>query len=214
VEPVANVAALRWVRAVVLSALIAASTLGAHVAGGGALPDLSLLLPVCALLTVSAAALLGRPLSWWWCAGTLLLGQTALHGVLQVVPGPARTVGMPGHAPAGSGDAGSTALTVLTAWSPDARMVGAHLAAALLVGAWLAAGERAAWSLARLGAGSMTSVWLRVRRVLLWLATPAGLPSAPRMPSWAPEAGPYVLDEARSAVSRRGPPSRRCARSR
>lgn len=212
-----NLTSVRWVRAAVLSLLVVTSTLAAHVAGGGELPDLSMLLPVCALVTLSSAALLRRPLSWWWSATLLLTGQTALHGALQLLP--VQTVtGTPGH-PAGStafhphADTAVTALRALTGWSADARMVVAHLGAALLVGVWLAAGERALWSLATLAARTMATAWLRLRRALrASLATPL-VRARPRRRTWAAVVVPLAMDSARSGNRRRGPPTGGFARS-
>lgn len=198
----ANLAMVRWVRAIVLSTVIVVSTLAAHVAGGGALPDVSMLLPVCALVTASAAALVGRPLSWWRTAATLLGGQAALHSAIQLLPAPSMTADMGGHA---AGDGGGH--TVLTGWTGGVGMVLAHVAAALLVGAWLAAGERAVWALVALAAGSMTTAWVRLRHVLLWRGQTGALPSRSRVNAWGKHSTPLALDVLSSGVSRRGPPS-------
>lgn len=212
---------VRWVRAAVLSLLVVSSTLAAHIAGGGTLPDPSMLVPLCALVTLSSAALLRRPLSWWWSAAMLLAGQAALHGALQLLPGhagragpagPAVPTGMPGHLAGGDGvhlrtDPGVAALRALTEWSADARMLAAHLGAALLVGAWLAAGERALWSLARLAAGTMATAWLRVRHALsAAFATPFVL-ARPRCLTVCAVAVPLAIDPAGSGNRRRGPPT-------
>ncbi|MFD1054108.1 hypothetical protein [Terrabacter terrigena] len=210
-----NLTMVRWVRAAVLSLLVVATTLAAHVSGGGALPELSALLPVCALVTLSAAALLGRPLSWWWSAAVLLAGQAALHGVLQLVPAASLMEGRGGHVPGDAAvhaapDAGGPALTAWVDGGLDARMAAAHLGAALLVGAWLAAGERAAWSLAALALGTMRAAWLRMRHALgASLATSfvrTGLPSWPAVPV------ALTFDPAGTGITRRGPPERGSAR--
>ncbi|GAB2760196.1 hypothetical protein GCM10027039_20500 [Terrabacter koreensis] len=220
-EPVGNPTYVRWVRAAVLTLLVVASTLAAHVTGGGVLPDPTMLLPVCALATLASAAVLRRPLSWWWSAIVLLAGQTALHGALQLLPATATatatgtsggTAGMAGHAaraaPSHLGvDPGVTTLRALTEWSGDARMVGAHVGAAVLVGAWLAAGERAIRSVLALAAGSTRKAWLRLLHVLLTPLTPT-FALARRRP--APRVAAAVPSKSRcagSGATRRGPPT-------
>ncbi|MFM6850496.1 MAG: hypothetical protein ACKOVB_15495 [Terrabacter sp.] len=210
-----NLTHVRWVRAVVLSLLIVAGTFAAHAAGGGVLPDPSMLLPVCALLTVVSAALLRRPLSWWWTAALLLAGQTALHGALQVLPAPASAPGMAGHAPRATPhlgvDPGVTALRAVTEWSPDARMVAAHVGAAVLVGGWLAAGERAVWSLLALAAGTTRSAWLRLWEALPVAADPTAARARCGPAPWRRVTVPARIDWSASCATRRGPPAGCCA---
>ena len=212
-----NLTHVRWVRAVVLSLIVVASTLAAHAAGGGALPDLSMLLPVCALLTLVAAALLRHPLSWWWAAALLLAGQSALHAALQVLPAAAATTGMAAHGPGALGahavDPGVAALRAVTEWSADTRMMGAHLGAAALVGAWLAAGERAVWSLMVLALGSTRSAWQRLWHALRAAAAPTLVPPRRRPTSWGALCVPARIDWSASSATRRGPPAGGCARS-
>ncbi len=217
-----NLTWVRWVRAAVLSLLVVGSTLAAHVGGGGGLPDLAMLLPVCALVTLVAAAVLRRPLTWWWSATVLLGGQAALHGALQLVPATAAatgTAGMPAHAPGGAGAhlgaepavTALRALRALTEWSADARMVVAHVGAAVLVGAWLAAGERAVWSVLALAAGSTRSVWPRLWHVLLAPSLPSVVLPLRRLAPWVAAVVPCRREHAGSCATRRGPPAGRCA---
>ena len=213
-----NLTYVRWVRAAVLSLLVVASTLAAHGAGGGALPDLSMLVPVSALVTLGSAALLPHPLSWWWTAALLLAGQTALHGALQLLAAPVATAGVTGHAagagaPHPGGEPGVTALRAVTEWSADALMVGAHIAAAVLVGAWLAAGERAVWSVLALASVTTKNAWLRLVRVLRASVVPTLVP-ARRSAPWGLEPAPSRVDWPVSGVTRRGPPTNGCARFR
>jgi hypothetical protein len=212
---------VRWVRAVALSLLAVASTLAAHVSGGGAMPGLPMLLPVCALVTLSAAALLGRPLTWWWSGALLLAGQTALHGALQVLPPSAMTAGTGGPTTGGpalhaglhtDSGPGAAALTALTGWSSDGRMVAAHVAVALLVGAWLAAGERALWTLVALAAGTLARTWLRLRGGRLASLTAVLVRPRRLVTPWAAAPAPVRIDGIRSGATRRGPPTWGCAR--
>ena len=121
---------------------------------------------------------------------------------IQLLPAPTMTADMAGHT---AGEGGGH--TVLTGWTGGVGMVLAHLAAALLVGAWLAAGERAVWALVALAAGSMTTTWVRLRHVLLWRGPTGALPSRSRVNAWGTHATPLALDVLSSGVSRRGPPS-------
>jgi hypothetical protein len=165
---------------------------------------------MCALLTVAVAALLGRPLSWWRGAAVLLAGQAGLHAVLQLLPATLpEHVSQHGadHAPAlDAGEAALGALRALTPWNGDAGMALAHVAAAAVVGAWLAAGERAARALVRLAVRPMTTAWLRLRQVLHWVMVPRARRTGSRLARWAQPA-PLALEAIGSAVSRRGPPA-------
>jgi hypothetical protein len=91
---------------------------------------------------------------------------------------------------------------------PHAVMALAHLAAAAVVGLWLAAGERALWTLLSGAAatltGALTALVALVRSGAL-AATPA--PPAPRRRTVRAEAvRPHVRALA-TVVARRGPPA-------
>ena len=92
---------------------------------------------------------------------------------------------------------------------PHLVMVLGHLAAAVVVGVWLAAGERAAWTVVALAGGSVVEVVLvLLRRVSLHLHAvrldPARVKSSLgwfRLQPWG-ASGPD-----RHSVRRRGPPA-------
>ena len=182
---------LRWFRALVLGTVVLGFGSIAHAAAGGHLPGAPALVAAGALSILVSATLLDRP------AGTVLMvvltvvGQALVHAWLTL------TVGHSGQ----HGDAADPLGHLLADLSPgNAPMMLAHTLAALSVGLWLAAGERALWGvLAILGAALVALV-----RHLL--AVPPG-PHRSRVP-----AGP--VDEVRPAlrmlvrsVVRRGPPA-------
>ena len=86
--------------------------------------------------------------------------------------------------------------------SAHGPMMVAHLAAAALVGLWLAVGERSLWALVALAAAVVLRPLL-VARAWLRLAV---APARPAPVAAAPRARPSLVLLAR-CVSRRGPPA-------
>jgi hypothetical protein len=149
--------ALRWVRALTLASVMLGSGLAGHAAAGGSVPATSMLLPVFVLFTAAIAPLSGRPRldpyasprcsssasfrprppagarRFQW-QSTPVATRSAMHTGAAGEPVTAHL----GHAVA-SAPTGAVA-ALLT--GPHLGMLLAHLAAALVVGLWLAAGER------------------------------------------------------------------------
>ncbi len=181
---------LRWFRALVLGTVVLGFGSIAHALAGGHLPGAPALAAAGALSALVSATLLERP------AGTALVvvltvaGQALVHAWLTLTGG---------HA----GQHGSSADPLdhlLADLSPgNAPMMLAHTLAAVAVGLWLAAGERALWVvLAILGAALV----VLVRHLV---AVPAA-PHRSRPPSGpVDEVGPTLRMLVRSVV-RRGPP--------
>ena len=82
------------------------------------------------------------------------------------------------------------------AFPSDVRMLLVHLAAALVVGAWLAAGERAVWTV-------LTLIWRALLLPVLTLATPTA-PTPAAVPAPVTSILPRIVS---GSVVRRGPPS-------
>lgn len=161
-------AALRWGRAVVLALVTLVSGSVAHTSADGLLPGW----PVMVLLLVASTALceplLQRPASTVRVVAVAVGAQTAVHLALSATAGhrggpvaptaplPPVTLGR-SHAAADlsashvAGTAPSSAET-LGHLAADLPMMLLHLAAAAVVGLWLARGERALWTL-------LTLVW-------------------------------------------------------
>jgi hypothetical protein len=148
---------VRWLRALVLAGVATLTGVVAHVSGGGYLPPAIGLVSLWFMVAVAVAPLLGRELSTVRVVVLLMAGQTVIHAVLTTLvghrddsPSPG-SVPTPVHHPAGGEHLPST----VPHWAghlvndlagPHALMALTHLAAAGAVGLWLAAGERALWT--------------------------------------------------------------------
>ena len=203
---------LRWTRAGTVATVATLLAVGAHVQAGGPAPSLPVLAFLVLGLTAASATLLAGPASTVRVVLLTAGGQLVAHHVLTAASAPAvdgsATGGMAGMA----GMAGHHAGHVLEHGAPgavpgvaplfphllpaDARMMAAHLAAAVVVGLWLAAGERALWTL-------LTHIWRSLR---LPVSTAPSTPVPGRAP--APQlAGTTLARIAAGSVVRRGPPA-------
>jgi hypothetical protein len=211
-------AVLRWVRALTLASVMLASGLAGHLAAGGVAPATSLLLPVFVLLTAAIAPLLGAPASTPRVLVLLTAGQGLLHVVLQVLGG--TTTEVAGHSmlvPAGPGDAVTAHLLTHSAATPTGSwiallggshlgMLVAHAAAASVLGVWLAAGERAAWTVVAVAALPVVDAWIRLRELARAAAVAWAVPRQMALPRWSYEVAVRPSTWAGRGVSRRGPP--------
>ena len=203
-----------------------------HVSADGLLPGAPVLAGLSVVTLVLCAALLHRPASRRRVVALLVAGQTAVHlartvtaghvgdqtataahpvgtGALPVIDG--RRVGslMDSYDAAVGGCAATPVLPVghlvsdLSDLSAHAPMMLAHLAAAALVGLWLAAGERALWSLvamaSRAALGPLAVASAAARAVV---ASPAA--AVPVATEARPPQVPVLLAR---VVVRRGPPA-------
>lgn len=194
---------LRLSRAAVLASLAVAVTASAHALGGGHAPGPVGALVLTAVLVLPTARLLGRPASALRVLGLLGAAQVSAHLVWTVqAAGPATdplvtSSGHHGaaHPPAAAGTGHGAGWLDL-----DGRMLAVHVGATLLLGLWLAAGERHLWELLRLLAVRLTAAVHRLPAVEVRL--PAG-----RRP--APCARTAIAPQLVSGrcVARRGPPA-------
>lgn len=189
----------RRLRAGLFAVLVVQLSALGHLAGGGNVPGLSVLLTATAVIAPAAAALARRQRGFTAILSALALAQVLLHLLF----------GLTGHGSAGSGSHhGNRAHTVLSAHQgmpmgtmadlTSPRMLAFHLIAAAVTALVLTRGEAAAFRLA--------SLWRRlVRRTLvLLLPTPAG-------PQRLPRSAILVTPAARRLTvrhARRGPPVR------
>jgi hypothetical protein len=167
-------AALRWTRAAVLAAtgVIAGSLF--HAAADGRHPGSAAVLAIWVVSTVAAAPLLGAELGTTRVVALLVAWQAGVHAALG---------GLGGHAPAAAPAGDHTAhaahvdpgaiQVLIETLSAHAPMALGHAAAAALVGLWLAAGERALWSLLALSQQRLGVVAANVLRSWWWL--PGGI---------------------------------------
>lgn len=213
-------AVLRWARALTLAAVMLAGGLTGHVATGGLAPAASVLLPVLVITAAAIAPLLGVPASTRRVSALLLTGQGLLHVVLQMLGGStADTAGHPTLIPAAAGGAFAEHLGAHGAapapaggWMPllsgaHLGMLAAHVVAALVVGVWLAAGERAAWTLVAVATLPVVDAWITLRElartdVVAWSVVPGPI----ALPRWRQERAVLHPIWAGRGVSRRGPP--------
>jgi hypothetical protein len=212
--------ALRWVRALTLSSVMLGSGIAGHAAAGGSVPATSMLLPVFVLLTAAIVPLLDAPASLRQVTALLVAGQVSVHVLLQLLGGSV-AVDVGGHSMALHTGAAGEQLTAhlghgvastptgsfqtfLT--GPHPGMLLAHVAAALVVGLWLAAGERAFWTLVSLAALPVVDAWVTLRK--LSAAAPVAVLITPPVPSlgWGRETRVRPAMWTGRGVSRRGPP--------
>jgi hypothetical protein len=210
-------AALRWARALTLALVMLGAGYSGHVAGGGVAPPIGLLGPMLVVVTVAVAPFLEKPASVPRVVVLMLAAQALLHLALELVGSAAATHAVPmTHSAAGAGMAhmaqggptSSWAASVMACLTADhLNMLAAHLGAALVVALWLAAGERAAWTLVGVSTFTVAKAWLaicdacvvtrvvvvgmRPRALFAWIDRRSVLPSV-----W----------EGRRAFSQRGPP--------
>lgn len=215
---------LRWLRALVLAGVALLTGATAHAAGGGNLPGTDALLVMLVLVTVVAAPLLRREASVTRVIVMLVVAQSAIHVALTTAAGHAGQAGHAvasahggSHAAAGHAQAQAQSDLVPISWTEhllsqltadNLAMVATHLIAAALVGAWLAAGERAVWTLITLAATTLLGSLHTA--ILVWAQSRVAVVSSrPRVTA------ALLGDEDRRglrvwllwrAVSRRGPP--------
>lgn len=194
-------------RAAIVATSATLMALWAHLDAGGNVPSSPVLGFLLLTLTALLAPFLARPAS---AARIVLLtvgGQLVAHTTLALTAArdggsasapPAMSSGGTGgahHAGAASDGTTVTQLSdhVLTA---DPRMIVTHAAAAVVVGAWLAAGERTLWNLLAL-------IWRGGVHVPSLAPVPPTTPSVPGTPS---AASAILLRVVVGSVVRRGPP--------
>jgi hypothetical protein len=208
-----------WARAVLLASVTVFLGTAGHVTADGLLPGPAAMVLLYAVAVVGAVAFLARPATAPRLVVLLVGGQTLVHLVLSAAAGHAgdaataaaaragglalptvdgrRTGSLLDAYDAGATHAASPALPVghlLEHLTQHGPMMAAHLVVAVLVGLWLAVGERALFTLialaVRVAGARLRPLPVRRRPVL-----PAAAPAVPLFSS--------VLAR---AVVRRGPP--------
>ena len=207
-------ATLRWLRASVLSLVMVLGGLAGHVAAGGVAASSATVLMMLAATGVLVAPMLGAPASTSRVVVLVAAGQGAVHLALQLLAPPARMAHNGGSMPmtgamsaTGHGSAHHDAVLALMNGADLAMLVG-HLAAAVAVGVWLAAGERAAWALLAMTGGSVVEslrVLLHTAALRPAFAGPTRQPAG-AVPGWLLAVPLRASMWDGYAVSRRGPP--------
>lgn len=221
---------LLWGRAAVLTGFTFLVGALGHTTAGGLLPGAPALVLMLATGTTLAAVFLSRPASTRLLVALVVVGQTLVHGALSLTAGhgggggaghgaaaPSTPAPLSGSLPTGSGGrvgslqdhyeatVAAPPATGLTVPDPASMlehlpMFLAHAAAGVLVGLWLAVGERAMWAL----------LALAVRTVLAPLVVLLPLTPSRRPRPAAAQLHPLhrtALDLVAGSVVRRGPPA-------
>lgn len=170
-------------RAAVLSAVIMGTGTLAHTSAGGLLPGPGWLAYLFVTTFAVAALGLREEAPARRCVALLVGGQAGVHLFLSASAGHRHVSGQPDH----------HQLLDLAAHGP---MMLAHIAAAAVVGLWLAAGERALWDLIAVALG----VLLRLPAALLPPRRPPAVPADTHVRR--PLAAPLL-----TGTPRRGPPA-------
>jgi hypothetical protein len=215
-------AVLRRMRALTLPSVLFTTGLVGHAAAGGVTPATSVLVPLFVLTVVAVAQFVGAPTSPARSMALLVGGQGLLHAALQLLSGTGTTTTTVVGAAAGMATVSSSASSHLMMHQQGVAashgfvmsqtsgahlvMLLAHLAAAVVVGLWLAAGERAFSTLLALTSRPVVEAWQTVtaagRR-----PTGAVVVRCPRLlPGWGWPAAVSSLVWVAGVVSRRGPP--------
>jgi hypothetical protein len=212
---------LRWTRAAVLAAC---GTIGGslfHASADGRLPDPTVLVAIWVASTAAVAPLLRHELGAERVVGLLVAWQAGVHVALGALGEPAAAVHViasSSAAPATTGghhaahaalvDAPGVLDVALATLSAHAPMALGHAAAAALAGLWLAAGERALWSLLALSRQRLCVPAVDVLRSWLWSPGDVSLPLRPGPVSTLADAAParFAARWWATCVGRRGPP--------
>jgi hypothetical protein len=210
VDTMVGGSALRWVRALTLALVMTTSALAGHVASDGVISSTALLPPLFVLVTVLVWPYVGAPLSSVRVVILLFAGQGALHVVLQASGGTDASAetraAASDHLLHLGADAASSSMPIGVMTWPDLAMLLAHVAGALVVGLWLAAGERATWKLLAIMTQPVVGVWVDLRG--LWATVP--VPVLVRRPDVIAGWGGVGLVQkslcSPGGLSRRGPP--------
>jgi hypothetical protein len=214
--------ALRWVRVLTLASLLFLSGLAGHTAAGGATPATPVLIPVLLLIVVVVTQFVGAPLSSARIVVLLVAGQGLLHAVLQPLGGSSLT----GMKPMSDAATDAAAVSATTSSHHMAHFGGvashdwamsfvggaqivmllAHLAAALVVGMWLAVGERALRTLLAFTVRPIAYTWRSVIDVARRAIGAVGVGFPRPQPGWALRYSIRSTAWVATVVSRRGPP--------
>ncbi|RYE78078.1 MAG: hypothetical protein EOO74_05870 [Myxococcales bacterium] len=175
---------LLLVRALVLAGVITATGSVAHTSAGGLLPGAGWLGYLFVTTLAVAALALREEAPTWRLVALMCGGQALVHLFLSATAGHRHIPGQPDH----------HNLLDLTAHGP---MMLAHLAAAAVVGLWLAAGERAVWDLIAVALGVLLRLPAAIlpprRRPVVPAAAVVRRPLAAPLLVGAPRRGPPAL---------------------
>jgi hypothetical protein len=164
----------RWARALTLPSVLFTTALAGHAVGDGAIPAASVLALLFVLTVVSVAPFTMVPITPARTTALLLAGQGLLHTALQLLGGTTvtATTAMCGTGAGAAAVSSPTSCHLMAhpgAMSHDSTvapmggghlvMLLAHMAAAVVVGVWLAVGERALSAVLLLATRPVVDAW-------------------------------------------------------
>ncbi len=217
-------AVLRGVRVVTLPSVLFVSGLAGHVASDGATPAVWVLVALFVLTMLAVAPFTGTAMSPARVMALLVGGQGVLHTALQLLGETAVTATTASRTgshlmPTGSHvmpasshvmthpDAATSHGSVMSLMSGGHLvMLLAHLAAAVAVGVWLAAGERALWMLLALTARPLVDAWGTVIAVARGRVGAVVVSCPLLQPGWGMRCVAGASVWTTGVVTRRGPP--------
>jgi hypothetical protein len=214
-------AVLRWVRALTLPSVLFTTALAGHAAGDGAIPAASVLALLFVLTVVAVALFTMAALTPARTAALLLAGQGLLHTAFQLLGGTAVTArtALCGASAGSASVPAPTSCHLMThpgAMSHDSAMsplggghlvmLLAHLAAAVVVGVWLAAGERAFSTVLVLAARPVVDAWRTITGAARVTVGAVVLRCPPLQLGWSLRCAVRGSVWTACVVSRRGPP--------
>ncbi len=214
-------ALLRRVRALTLPSVLFTSGLVGHAAAGGVTPDASVLILLFLLTVLAVGPFVGAPTSPLRSVALLAGGQGLLHAALQLLSGTVTattTVGSAAtslstesssassHVMMHHGAAASHGSVVSPMTDGHVVMLLAHLAAVIVVGLWLAAGERAFWTLLALTARPVIGAWRTITAAARRRVGAVVVPDPQLPPGWGLPAAISSSVWVTGVVPRRGPP--------
>ena len=214
-------AVLRWLRALTLPSVLFTTALAGHAAGDGVIPAASVLVPLFVLTVIVVAQFAVAPTRPSAAVAMLLAGQGLLHAAFQLLGGtavPATTV-MCGMGTAATAVPAPTSCHLMThpgatshgfAMSPMGGghlvMLLAHSAAAIVVGVWLASGERAFSLMVLLAVRPVVDAWRTVTHADRSTVGAAVISCPPLQLGWNLRCAIRGSIWTAGVVSRRGPP--------
>jgi hypothetical protein len=209
-------------RVLTLPSVLFTSGLAGHAFAGGDTPSASMLVPLFLIIVLAVAPFVESASSPARSVVLLAGGQGLLHAALQLFGGTvvASTTMHGTAAGAATGSAAASSHSMMhhgagashdpvMSLTSDGHLVMllAHLAAGVVVGLWLAAGERAFWMLLALTARPLVNAWRTVASVARSCVV-AGDVSSPRpQAGWGLRCVVHRSKWTAGVVSRRGPPS-------
>jgi hypothetical protein len=212
----------RWVRALTLPSVLFISALAGHAVAGGVTPAAPVLVFLFVITVAVLVPLVGALISPARIVALLIVGEGLLHLALELL-GRSTVMSAMSDPAAMSSPTGCHLMMQPISATPYGSvmslmsdgyviMLVAHVAAAVVVGVWFAAGERILWNVLRLAARPVVGAWQTVVAVVRG-AVGTMIISHPR-PRLCGDLRRTVcgLLWAAGAVSRRGPPPLCCVR--